>query len=119
MRLVHVMPAYIHSTLDISDNTDISKYPLTSKDDCWTDIEGLIQVVISYEIYEMSRTLVVISYEMTTNVRFCLSYDPLKLDFIALEMENISRRKRIVDTDAVNDVTSTRQSIITHVVIQF
>ena len=55
--------------------------------------------------------------EMTTSVRFCLSYDPLKSDFIAFKMDNISRRKHIADMDVVNDVTSTRQSVITHVVI--
>ena len=56
---------------------------------------------------------------MTASVRFCLSYDPLELDFIALKMDNniISRGKRIVDTDVVNDVTSTRQRVITRVVI--
>ena len=61
----------------------------------------------------------VISCEMTTSVRFCLSYDPLKLDFIALKMSFISIRKCIVDTDVVNDVTCTRQSVITRVVIRF
>ena len=35
------------------------------------------------------------------SVRFCLSYDPLKWDFITFKMGNISRRKRIVDTDVV------------------
>ena len=34
-------------------------------------------------------TWVVISYEMTTSVRFCLSYDCLKWDFIALKVDNI------------------------------
>ena len=64
-------------------------------------------MVISYEIDEM-----------TTSVRFCLSYDPLILDFIAFfKMGNISRRQRIVGMDVVNDVMSTRQSVITRVVI--
>ena len=36
----------------------------------------------------------VIACEMTTNVRFCLSYDPFKWDSIAFKMGNISRRKR-------------------------
>ena len=49
---------------------------------------------------------------MTTNARFFLSCDPLKLDFVAFE-------KVIVDTDVVNDVTSSRQSVITRVVIRF
>ena len=56
---------------------------------------------------------------MTTSVRFCLSYDPLELDYIAFEIDNISSRKRIVDTDFVNDVTRSRQSVITRVVIRF
>ena len=47
---------------------------------------------------------------MTTSVRFCLSYDPLKLDFIAFKVDDISRRKRIDDTDVVNDFTFTRES---------
>ena len=42
---------------------------------------------------------------MTTSVKFCLSYDPLTLDFIAFKMENFSIRKRIADRDDVNDVT--------------
>ena len=45
--------------------------------------------------------------------------DPLKWDFIAFKMGTISRRKHIVDMDVVNDVTSTRQSVITRVVIWF
>ena len=57
---------------------------------------------------------------MTTSVRFCLSYDPLELDFIAFKiLDNISSRKRIVDTDFVNDVTRSCQSFITRVVIRF
>ena len=56
---------------------------------------------------------------MTTSVRFCLSYEPLKWDFIAFKMKIISLRKRIVDTDVVNDVTRSRQSVITRVVIRF
>ena len=60
-----------------------------------------------------------VSYAMTTSVRFCLSYDPLKLDFIAFKMDNISRSEHFVDTDVVNDVKSTHQSIITRVIIRF
>ena len=44
------------------------------------------------------------------SVKFYLSYDPLKWDFIAFKMNNISRRKRIVDMDVVSDVTCMRQS---------
>ena len=47
-------------------------------------IEDLTRMVISYEIYETRQRLVsYISYEMTTPVRFCLSYDSLKWNFIA------------------------------------
>ena len=56
---------------------------------------------------------------MTTSVRFCLSYDPIKRDFIAFKMDFISIRKHIVDMDVVTDVMSTRQSVITRVVIRF
>ena len=76
-------------------------------------IEDLTRVVISYEIYKTSLWRVSqISYEMTTRVRFCLSYDPLKRDFIAFRMNIISVRKCIVDTDVFNDVTCARQSVI-------
>ena len=53
------------------------------------------------------------------SVRFCLSYDPSEWDFIALKINILSIRERIVDTDVVNDVTYTRQSFITSVVIWF
>ena len=44
-----------------------------------TLIEDLTGVVISYEIYETSlRRVSCISYEMTTSVRFYLSYEPLE-----------------------------------------
>ena len=48
---------------------------------------------------------------MTTSVRFCLSFDPLKWDFIALKINIISKGKRSVDSCVVNDVTRTRQSV--------
>ena len=56
---------------------------------------------------------------MTMSVRFCLSYDPLKWDFVAFKMNITSLRKRIVDMDLVNDVTCTRQSVTKRVVIRF
>ena len=71
----------------------------------------------SFRIKFMNRAL--ISYKMITSVRFCLSYDRLKLDFSAFKMDNISRRRRIVDTDVVDDVTSTRQKVFTRAVIRF
>ena len=58
-------------------------------------------------------------HKMTTRVRFCLSCDSLKWDFIAFKLNIISIRKGIVDTDIVNDVTFTRQSVITRMVIRF
>ena len=56
---------------------------------------------------------------MTMSVRFCLSYDPLKWDFIAFKNNIISLRKRIADMDVINDVTYTRQSVITRVSYDF
>ena len=43
------------------------------------------------------------------SVRFCLSYDPLKKNFITF-MNIISVRKRTADTKVVNDVTCMHQS---------
>ena len=60
-----------------------------------------------------------ISYEMTTSVRFCLSNDLLKWDFIAFKIKIISIRKRIVDMDVLSDVTHSGQSVITRVAIRF
>ena len=42
----------------------------------------------SQEIEDLTR--VVISYEMNTSVRFCLSYDAFKWHFIALKVDIIS-----------------------------
>ena len=50
---------------------------------------------------------------MTISVRFYLSYDSLKWDFIAFKMNIISKRKHIVDIDVVNDVKCKCQSVIT------
>ena len=83
-------------------------------------IQDLTRAVVSCEIYESSLWRVsYTSYEMTTSVRFCLSYGPSKWDFIALRMIIISIWKCIVDTDVVNDVKDMRQSVITRVVIRF
>ena len=71
-------------------------------------------MVNSYEIYETSLGPVsLILYEMTTSVKFSLSYDLFKLDFIAPSAYIISTRKHFVDTDVVNDVTSASKSVIT------
>ena len=66
---------------------------------------------ISFEIYETSlRRVSYISYEMTTSVRFCLSYDPFNgikspIKLTLFQQEN-------ADTDVANDVTYTRQSVV-------
>ena len=49
---------------------------------------------------------------MTTSVRFVLSYD-----FIAFKMDIFSMKIYIVVTDVVNDVTYSRKSVNTRVVI--
>ena len=60
----------------------------------------------------------IISYEMTMSVRFCLSYDPMKWAFIAFKMNIITIGKHVVDTDVVNDVACALKSV-TCVVIRF
>ena len=50
---------------------------------------------------------------------FCLSYDPFKWDFITSKRNINSIRKRIAYTDIACDVTCTRKSVITRVVIRF
>ena len=57
--------------------------------------------------------------EITTRVRFYFSYYSLKSDFISFKMYSFSKRKRMVDTDVVNYVTCTYQSVISHVVVRF
>ena len=74
-------------------------------------------MVISYEIYEISRLRV--SYEMTMNVRFCLLYNSSKKGFITAKLNFLSIRKCTVDTDNVNDIMRMHQSVISHVVIPF
>ena len=54
--------------------------------------------------------------KMTTSVRFCLLYDPLKCDFIAFKKNIILKGERFVDRDVVNDITP---SVIALVVMQF
>ena len=58
------------------------------------------------------------SYEMTTIVRFYLSYDPLKMRFHSLQVNIISTRKRIVDTDIDCNVKYLHQNVITRVAIR-
>ena len=70
-------------------------------------------MVISYEIFETSLR----RNEITMSVRLHLSYDPLKRNLRAFKM-NIMYFI-IVDMDIANDVTHTRQSVITRVVIRF
>ena len=80
------------------------------------NIEDLTLVVISYEVNETSLWRVSkISYEMTTSIRFCFSYDPLKMGFYFLQIMLLYYfiRKCNVDTYIVNDVTYMGQSVIT------
>lgn len=83
------------------------------------ELQNLTRVVMLYEIYKTRlRRVSYISYEITKCVRFCLSYDPLRQDFIAFKMK-INLIKNIVDMDVVNHVTCTRKSAITRVVIRY
>ena len=50
---------------------------------------------------------------MTTNVKFCLSYDPLKLDFIALKMDNISEEKAFL-TQIMSMKLHVRTKVLLH-----
>ena len=70
-------------------------------------------------VVEKNSTFSRIKILASQAVRSCLSYDPLKLDFIAFKTNIISIRKYIVDTDIVNDVTFSPKSVITRVVIRF
>ena len=71
-------------------------------------------MVISYEIYETRRRLVSkILYEMTTSVRFYLSYDPLKWDFIAFKMIIISIRCALL-TSALSMTSRLRAIVLLH-----
>ena len=81
----------------ISCHSNQSSYPIGTKTTlfvppayrCYT--EDLTLMVILYEIYETSlRRVSYISYEMITSVRFCLSYDRFKLDFIVYKVDIIS-----------------------------
>ena len=55
---------------------------------------------------------------MAINVKFLLSYDPLKWDFIGFKMNIILIRKHIADMIVVNDFTGVRQSVVTRAVIR-
>ena len=50
--------------------------------------------------------------KMTTSVHFCLSYNEI---LSPPKRTLFQKEKRIVDTDVVNDITRSRQSIITRV----
>ena len=79
------------------------------------EIKDLTRVVISYEIYETSlRRVSLISYEMTTSVRFCLSYVPLKWDFFAFKMIIISIRNALL-TRTLSMTLCLRAKVLLHV----
>ena len=56
---------------------------------------------------------------MTTSIRFCLSYDPLKWKNIAFNINIVSIKKRIADTNVISDITCTHQNVISRVGIRF
>ena len=58
----------------------------------------------------------VISCKITTQM--VISYDS-KIGFYRRQNGQYFKKKTIVDMDVVNDVTSTRQSVITRVIIRF
>ena len=55
---------------------------------------------------------------MTVSVRFCLSCKAFKIGFYRLQTEHYFNKKRIVDTDVVNDLSCLSPSVITHVIIR-
>ena len=74
--------------------------------------KDLTFVVISYEVYETGLWRVsLISYEMTTNVRLCLSYDYMtfKLQFMAVEAKTFFSRKHNAVTDDVMTLCASNQ----------
>ena len=54
---------------------------------CWVDIEDLKLVFILYKINETNLLVSLINFKMNMSVRFCLSYDYFKWDFIALKLK--------------------------------
>ena len=56
-------------------------------------------MVSSYAINETRRRIFINFIYMTTSVRFCLSYGPIKWDFMAFK----TTRKCFADTDIVNN----------------
>ena len=51
---------------------------------------------------------------MTISLRFCLSYDPLKWDYIYFIINSVSITEGIVGTVIFNDVTYMCENVITH-----
>ena len=72
-------------------------------------------MVILFDIYETSlRRVSYISYEMTTSVRFCLTYDRLKWDFIAFKM-NIFHEENALLTRALSMTLRKCAKVFLHV----
>ena len=69
-------------------------------------IEDITRVVISYEIYQM-----------TTSVIFCLSFDLSTELFIAFKVDNDFNEKCIVVTDVVMTLLVPAESVNARVVI--
>ena len=79
---------------DVVSKLSTESFKHSFKNCLFFEIDDLTLMVISYEIYENSLWRVpLISYEMTTSVRFCISYDPLKR---AVKMSDVTcRAKRL------------------------
>ena len=83
-------------------------------------IEDLSRGVISYEIYETSQARFINFILNDDEYKSLFIIWPFIMEFYRLQTLNIfSIRKRIVDTDGVNDVTYSRHSVITHVSYDF
>ena len=60
-----------------------------------------------------------LSHEMTTRVRFSLSYDPLKRDFIAFKMSFISIRNALLTRTLLSVTLRVRAKVLLHVSYDF
>ena len=71
---------------------DIWRYVTTPLCARHQGIEDLTRVVISNEIYESLQRDSLISYEMTTSIRFCFPYDHVNSDSIAFKLTVVQQK---------------------------
>ena len=77
-------------------------------------------MVISYEIYERRLSASFIKFIRNDHeCKILYITFPFKMGFYHLQNDQYFNKISIVDTDFVNDITSSCQSVITCVVIQF